>query len=214
MDYSVLIVAAGKRAGEGVSYEKAFAAFNNKMSVIKKTISIFLLDQRCKQAVVVTNAADIQKIVLSNESGKIIHVNGGKTRKESMLIGLMAVSEDVVLVHDGVRPWLKQKYIDRLLKRMETESACILATPLKSAAFKTDKGYISSAIDRSHLAVSQTPHAFKTSLLIDCYRKAEALDITALDDAEIVSLVSDHKIAVEEGDLHNVRFVLKADNDA
>ncbi|CAM4211363.1 2-C-methyl-D-erythritol 4-phosphate cytidylyltransferase [Erysipelothrix inopinata] len=209
MNYSVLIVAAGKKASEGASYEKALASFNDKKSVLAQTISIFLNDDACKQVVIVASSADLRKVVLANESGKIVYVKGGKTRQESVLIGLTAISEDVVLIHDGVRPWVKQSLINRILSRMETEQACVLAIQPKASIRTVKDGYLETVVEKESIVMTQTPQAYNTSLIINCYQKAIKQGLTNLDDAEIVSLVSDTKIAVEKGDIRNTRFILK-----
>ena len=209
MDYSVLLVAAGKRAGEGESYRKALATFKESKSVLDQTVSVFLQDSQCKQIVVVSNSADMIKLVQSSSSGKTVVVKGGSTRQESVFIGLSAISEDVVLIHDGVRPWLYQDLIDRVLKRMETEKACVLAVAPPTAIYEVENGFIKNSLDASRLVVSQTPQAFNTSFIFNCYRKAQHEGILLNDDASIVRAVSDAQIAVEKGDARNARFMLK-----
>lgn len=209
MDYSVLLVAAGKRAGEGESYRKALATFKESKSVLDQTVSVFLQDPQCKQIVVVTNSADMIKLVQSSSSGKTVVVKGGSTRQESVFIGLSAISEDLVLIHDGVRPWLYQELIDRVLKRMETEKACVLAVAPPTAIYEVENGFIKNSLDGAHLVVSQTPQAFNTSFIFNCYRKAQHEGILLNDDASLVRAVSDVQIAVEKGDARNARFMLK-----
>lgn len=208
MDYSVLLIAAGKKAGEGESYTKALAKFKESRRVIDQTVSVFLNDPRCKQIVLVTNSADMIKLVQSSSSGKIVVVKGGKTRQESVFIGLSAVSEDIVLIHDGVRPWLSQNLIDRVLVRMETEKACILTIAPPTAVYEVVDGYIKQAVNTSSLAIAQTPQAFHTAFIFQCYRKALQEAIYLNDDASIVRAVSDEPIAVEEGDIRNARFIV------
>lgn len=208
MDYSVLLIAAGKKAGEGESYTKALAKFKESRRVIDQTVSVFLNDPRCKQIVLVTNSADMIKLVQSSSSGKIVVVKGGKTRQESVFIGLSAVSEDIVLIHDGVRPWLSQNLIDRVLVRMEAEKACILSIAPPTAVYEVVDGYIKQAVNTSSLAIAQTPQAFHTSFIFQCYRKALQEAIYLNDDASIVRAVSDEPIAVEEGDIRNARFIV------
>ncbi|WP_159649946.1 IspD/TarI family cytidylyltransferase [Erysipelothrix aquatica] len=209
MNYSVLLVAAGKGAAEGESYEKAIASFDDSKSVLGKTISIFQRDENCRQIVIVTSAADMQKFVQTTGSGKIVYVKGGKTRTDSVKIGLMAISEDVVLIHDGVRPWLTQSLIDKLIHRMGSEKACVLAIEPRAAVHRVVNGYIVETVDTSTLMVSQTPQAFNTSFIINCYNKARNIDHEFTDDASVVRAVSEVKIAVEHGDVRNARFILK-----
>lgn len=208
MNYSVLLIAAGKQAAKGESYQKALAQFKESRSVIDQTVSVFMKDPQCKQIVLVTNSADMIKLVQSASSGKIVVVKGGKTRQESVFTGLSAVSQDTVLIHDGVRPWLSQELIDRLLVRMETEKACILSIAPPTAIYEVVDGYIKQAVNTSHLAIAQTPQAFNTSFIFQCYRKALQESIYLNDDASIVRAVSEEPIAVEQGDIRNARFIV------
>lgn len=209
MNYTALVMAAGKNAAKGISYKKALAEMKAGQSVLDKTISVFLEDDRCKQVVIVTNSADLQKLVQSHESGKIVHVKGGVTRADSVLYGLTAVSEDVVLIHDGVRPWVQRFSIDAILERMETENACILAVKPKGNLIKVDEaGYVDGFM-RQDYRQTQTPQGYKTSFIFKCYTIAKSLNLDVMDDAELVLRITDEKIAVVEGDIRNVRYILK-----
>ena len=209
MNYSVLVVAAGKRAGEGVSYRKALASFNESHSVLAQSVSVFLEDERCTQIVVVASAADMKEVVGFSDSGKISYVKGGKTRQDSLLMALTAIIEKTVIVHDGVRPWIRLDHIDGLLERMETERACVLGVPIRSSVYSNEDGYLGKRVETKSLITTQTPQAFKTDLLFQCYRKACHEGIHYTDDASIVMATSDAQIAIVEGDLRNVRFMLK-----
>lgn len=213
MDYSVLVVAAGNAAAKGKSYKRALASFDEHKSVLAKTISVFLHDDHCKQIVVVASSADLSRVVQSQQSGKISYVKGAKTRMQSVLIGLMAISEDLVLIHDGVRPWIRPETINRLISRMDNEKACVLAVRPKGSLRRVEDGYISERIKTNDIVMLQTPQAFKTSFIIECYQKAVKEGIELLDDAEVVTTVSDQRVAVEEGDLRNTRFLLKNKNN-
>lgn len=210
MNYSVLLVAAGKKAGKGESYHKARASFDDSRSVLDQTLSIFLQDSACTQIVVVTSPADMQRFVQTAGSGKIVFVKGGNTRQESVLIGLTAISEDVVLIHDGVRPWLTQSLIDKLLNRMDEVKACILAITPPTAVHRVVDGYVEKTLSSGSLMLSQTPQAFNTSFIINCYQQAVRQGLNYMDDAAIASAVSDEPIAVEMGDIRNARFVEKS----
>lgn len=209
MKYSVLIVAAGKQAGQGISYAKAHASFNTSKSVLNQSISVFMEDEKCTQVVIVTSAADMSQVVRSSDSGKIFYVKGGKTRQESILIGLTAVAEDLVLIHDGVRPWIKHELIDRLIEGVKGEKACVLAHKPSSSVRRIKDGYLVDQPSYEDLVILETPQAYDTSFIIDCYKKAIAQGVTHLDDAEVVAAVSDVRVKCVEGDIRNVRFLLK-----
>ncbi len=208
MNYTALVMAAGKNAAKGISYKKALAEMKEGQSVLDKAISVFLEDDRCKQIVVVTNSADLQRLVQSHESRKIMHVKGGVTRVDSVFNGLMAVLEDTVLIHDGVRPWVQRSSIDTILEKMQTEQACVLAIKPKGTLLNASDGYVESVVPHNY-KITQTPQGYKTDFVLKCYTAAKRLELDVLDDAELVARVSDTPIAVVEGDIRNVRFILK-----
>lgn len=214
MNYTALIVAAGKGTRTGLGYNKMFYVLKKyQMTVLEKTTKLFLEDDRCKQVVIVTNPVDMKDVVLGHENEKIVHVNGGARRQDSVFQGLMATSEDVVLIHDGARPWLEIDNVNLILEAMETEKAAILAVKLKDTIKVVKDGYIHHTIDREQLMSAQTPQAFKTDMIIECYIKAKNEGIFATDDAQIVELCSDVKIKVIEGSYLNNKITTKDDID-
>lgn len=208
MKYTALIMAAGRKAAQGLSYKKALVELKKGESVLDRTVSVFLEDDRCQQIVIVTNSADLQRLVQSHESGKIVHVKGGVTRIDSVLHGLTAVSEDVVLIHDGVRPWIQRSSIDAILEKMETELACVLAVKPRGGLLNVDNGYVSNFI-KNPLYQIQTPQGFNTSFILKCYSAAKNLGLDMKDDAEVARRMSDVRIAVVDGDIRNVRYIMK-----
>lgn len=211
MNYSALIVAAGKGTRMGLGYNKMFYMLKGGKTVLEQTMELFLNDEQCKQIVIVTNRTDMPKIVKSNESGKIVSVNGGDTRQESVFNGLMAVKEDVVLIHDGARPWLQRPLVDRLLSAMETEKAAILAVKVKDTIKKVVGNYIERTVNRDDHVLAQTPQAFHTTFILDCYQKAFALGIEATDDAQIVEMCSEQRVRVVEGSYANIKITTQED---
>ncbi len=204
MKYSALIVAAGKGTRMGLGYNKMFYKLRKYgMTVLQKTTSIFMDDPQCAQIVIVTNQSDMPKIVLNHENQKIVHVNGGPTRQESVFLGLMAVSQDIVLIHDGARPWIDQESIDRLVNAMEHEKAAILAVKMKDTIKVIKDGYVEKTIDREQLINAQTPQAFETGLIINAYLKIFNKNIQVFDDAQAVELVTDTKVKIVQGSYLN-----------
>ena len=70
MNYSVLIVAAGKGTRVGLGYNKMFYYMRRYgLTVLEKVTQVFLEDPRCKQIVIVTNRTDMHKVVLEHKQG-------------------------------------------------------------------------------------------------------------------------------------------------
>lgn len=207
MNYTALIVAGGKGLRMGLGYNKVFYPLTEGKTVLDTTLDIFLKDEQCKQVVIVTNQGDLQRIVQKHEAGRIVNVGGGPTRQESVYNGLMAVKEDVVLIHDAVRPWLTQEKINSLLDVMTTEKAAILGVRVKDTIKKVVDGYIVKTVDRASLVHAQTPQAFQTQLLIKCHQKAIQEDYHATDDAQLIeSYGGDIKVKLVEGSYSNIKI--------
>lgn len=211
MNYSVLILAAGKGTRIGLGYNKMFFRLPSGETVIQHSIQLFLHDPRCKQIIVVSNQTDMPKTLLHVDSGKIMMVSGGERRQDSVMNGLMAVKEDVVLIHDGARPYLEIDAIDRLLHAMKTERAAILGIKIRDTIKKIKNGYIVETVNRDEHILAQTPQAFETSLIIDCYAKAIMNKIEVTDDAQIVEKTSQEKVLIVEGSTRNIKITLKED---
>ncbi len=213
MRYSALIIAAGKGISKGQSYNKMFKVLKKyHMTVLEKSTQLFLNDKRCSQVIIVTNPQDMKNIVLRNTHEKIVHVNGSPTRQESVFVGLMAAKEDIVLIHDGARPWVDEKSINRLLETMKTERAATLAIKVRDTLKQVTEGYIKETIDRSQLFITQTPQAFETNLIIDSYLKIFERHMIVMEDTQAVELTSDVKIKIVKGSSMNNR-ILNTDKD-
>jgi len=206
MNYSVIIAAAGNGGRMGLKYNKVFYQLTPGHTILEKTVDLFLTDQRCKQIVVVTNPNDIMELLKFNDRSKIVFAMGGKTRQESVYNGLMAVTEDIVLVHDGARPWCPMENIDNLLEAMLTEDASVLAVSVTETVKVIENGYIKQTIPRDVLVNAQTPQAFKTKLLMDCHNMAITENFYSTDDAQLVERFSNTPIKVVEGSYGNIKI--------
>ena len=211
MDYSALIVAAGSGQRMGLGYNKVFYPLEEGVTVLQKTLQIFIEDYRCKQIVLVMSKENLPQAVEDNGTKKILYVLGGKTRQESVFNGLMAVSENQVLIHDGARPYLKKESLDQLLVTLKTEKACILAVAVKDTIKEVNQGYIIKTPPRNQLMQAQTPQAFETTLIRESYKKARNANTEVTDDAQIVELFGDTKIKIIEGDYGNKKITTMED---
>ncbi len=210
MNYSVIIAAGGNGGRMGLPYNKMFYALSNGHTILQTSVNLFKNDENCKQIIIATNPDDMHR--LSNlHGGRIVIVNGGKTRQESVFNGLMAVNQQVVLVHDGARPWCTQESIDDLLKAMRTEDAAILAVPEVETVKVVENGYITKTIARDHLMHAQTPQAFNTEILVKAHHKAIADHFNATDDAQLIEHFTEVRIKIVEGNYSNIKITTMND---
>ncbi|SJZ38404.1 2-C-methyl-D-erythritol 4-phosphate cytidylyltransferase [Anaerorhabdus furcosa] len=209
MKYSVIIVAAGRGSRMNLGYNKVYYPLNG-ITILEQTMKKFENDPLCNQIIVVTEGEDY-KTHTNRYSGKIVIVKGGETRQESVYNGLCAAKEEVVFVHDGARPFVTIESLKKLTQAMENNEAALLMVPCKDTIKVVENGVIAKTLDRAKLMHAQTPQAFKTKLLIECYQKAFKDKFLGTDDASLVEKYSDVKIAVVEGDYKNIKITTPED---
>lgn len=113
---------------------------------------------------------------------KVIRVcEGGEERFDSVLHGLddlkeTAKDDDIILIHDGARPFIKPEEIDRMIAEAKEHGAAIGAMPVKDTIKISDeKGFVSATTLRANTWQIQTPQAFRYGLIREAYEKAAAM---------------------------------------
>ena len=141
---------------------------------------------------------------------KALVVVGGADRAASVTNGLKALQKsaddsDVVMIHDAARPLLNVNHINRLLERLETADAAILALPLADSLKRGHSGFIAEAVPRDYLWRAQTPQCFRLGAIIEAY--AAWSGDAPTDEATVVA-ARDIAVALVEGDmrLHKVTY--------
>ena len=210
MNYSVVIPCAGKGTRMGAEENKLFL-YIGKYMVIERTVKEFVEDERCKQIIIVHSKEDEEKIKKVLKGDKFYFTDGGAERTNSVYAGLQIVSEIVVLVHDGARPFVTRECIDNVLQALERRQACICGVPVKDTIKTVKNGVIVDTPDRSSLWQAQTPQGFKTKVLLDAYDKAIMTHKSITDDASAVELFSNTDVMMVMGDYGNYKITTKED---
>ena len=210
MNYSAVVLCAGKGSRSGLSYNKMLYRFKDK-TVYEMTMEIFLNDDRCKQIVVVTKEDEISDLKKLISSSKIDYTFGGKERQDSVYNGLQIVNQDYVLIHDGARPYLKNKNVDDLLLCLNNNDACLLMVPVKDTIKMCKDGNVIETLPRETLMQAQTPQAFKTSLIKDCYKLGKINNFAATDDASLVEHFKMAPVKVVMGSYENIKITTPDD---
>ncbi len=124
------------------------------------------------------------------------------------LEALAPLRPDIVLIHDGARPFVSAPLIARAVAAAERFGAAIPATLVTDTIKQIDGDRIVASPDRAALRAVQTPQAFRFDLVLAAHRAATRADLT--DDAAVVEAAG-HAVHVFEGDPGNLKVTTMAD---
>ena len=195
MNISVIICAAGK--GERTGFERnkllyPFYGANALYYTVKRVKAFsFYLQQNTgdvlKEIIVTSSPADLAEIqaVCAPFGCKIIL--GGSTRTESVYNALKEVTGDIVLIHDGARPYVAEKQFASCLECAKQYGSAITAMNATDTIAVVKDGLIEDIPARSKLFAVQTPQGFKTESIKSAYEKAMQSGEEFTDDGSVYS---------------------------
>ena len=150
-------------------------------------------------------------------SGRVLVVEGGENRQESVahaLAALPAEADDIVLVHDAVRPLIDAATIDRTIDAVAQHGAAIVGMPaidtIKQVERTAHGALITSTIPREFVVLAQTPQGFRFGLLQNAFAEATADGFIGTDEASVVERAG-HPVAVVPGSQVNLKITQPGD---
>jgi 2-C-methyl-D-erythritol 4-phosphate cytidylyltransferase len=148
---------------------------------------------------------------------KVELVEGGEHRQHSVANALAAVSaapDDVVLVHDAVRPFVTPEIIEEVIRGAEKFGAAIAGLPavdtIKKVERTADGALVTATIPREHVVMAQTPQGFRYHVLKKAFDEATADGFMGTDEASLVER-SGHEVAVVMGSPRTIKITSPAD---
>lgn len=149
---------------------------------------------------------------------KPIHiVEGGEHRQQSVgnaLAALKAAKEDMVLVHDAVRPFVDAEIIGNVMEAAKKYGAAIAAIPafdtIKQVDRTSEGALVNATIPREHIVLVQTPQGFRYHVLKKAFDEAERDGFVGTDEASIVER-SGHQVSVVMGSRRNIKITTPDD---
>ena len=159
---------------------------------------------------------------LKNEAKEILQkkielIEGGEHRQNSVANALAAVSagpDDVILVHDAVRPFVTDSIINDVIHGAEKFGAAIAGTPAVDTVKKVERtaegALITATIPREHVVMAQTPQGFRYGVLKKAFDEATADGFVGTDEASLVER-SGHEVAVVMGSARNIKITNPSD---
>ena len=135
-------------------------------------------------------------------------VAGGQRRQDSVRHGILAISEppDLVLVHDGVRPFIQDDIVEKSISCASQTGAAVVAMPIHDTVKRVDgEQVIQETLKREELWQIQTPQIFRYDWLVDAHQQAlkECWDVT--DDAALIERMG-YPVSVVEGSCFNIKI--------
>ena len=213
---SVIIVAAGKGKRMGSQISKQFLKLGGK-EILAHTVERFEQFSKIQEIVLVTgkdNIEDVKAMVKDYGWQKVrAVVVGGKERQDSVKCGLNALcaKSEIVLIHDGVRPFISEDMIDRSIATAQKHGACVLGVAAKDTMKICDEnGIVIETPKRSALRHIQTPQTFQRKLIENAYEKAEQEGFFGTDDASVAEFAG-AEIKVIQGSYQNIKITTKED---
>ncbi len=202
-----IIVAAGNSTRFGQGKNKNLFEVNAK-PIISYSIEIFNKNSKIKDIILVIKPDEkeyfkgiVKNINLSKE---IKYVAGGSTRMESVYNALMTTTSDIVIIHDGARPRIKEEYIDKCLNEMQEYKGTTVAVKSKDTIkICDDNGIVKETTKRANTYLIQTPQCFERETLLSLHEKFKG-DEEITDDCMVLEK-GGYKIKVVEGDYTNIK---------
>jgi len=212
LGFTTIIPAAGQGKRMGTKINKLFLEINGE-TIIRQTVAVFQEIDSCEQIFIAAHPDEVELMEehLKDFSKVAGIIPGGQERQHSINEVLkVLIDTEVVMVHDGARPFITQEKIDQLYQDALTKDAVILAVQAKDTIKQVINGVVEHTYDRSTMWQVQTPQAFKRDIILKAYEQAEAQNYLGTDDASLVERAG-YKVHISNGDYDNIKITTHED---
>lgn len=225
---AVIIAAAGSSTRMGGTVKKEYLPLKNG-TVLSECAKVFLSTLSVKYVVITVpcgGSGEAQKALFADDALKpllrtvnLSFVEGGSTRQKSILNALEFLAEtdcppDIVLIHDGARPFVTGEIILRTAEAAAEFGAAVPGIPpVDTQKTVGEDGFISVHLRRASMTAVQTPQGFLFPKLLEAHRKAAGDDVEYTDDTEIWDKY-EGKVKVVEGNTCNKKITYAQDYSA
>lgn len=208
-NFSLIITAGGTSSRYG-NTNKLLEKINDK-TVLEETVSKFIDFDEIDEIIISANSSIIEILQQLFNNPKVKIIEGGNTRQKSVYNALQVVKNDYVLIHDGARPLIRKDTIAYVLEAVLDKDAVSVMTKTTDTIKEVDStGRIIRTIDRSKLYNTQTPQAFKTSIIKEAHEKLKDGNFT--DDCSMLEELN-IPVYIVNGSYTNIKITIKSDLD-
>lgn len=217
------IVAGGTGSRMGADIPKQFLKLKNR-EIIVHTVAAFERSPLIDRIFVGVHSEWLDSLKDMCESAgidmkKVTVVSGGCDRSETLLNIISAIQksagiggEDVIVTHDGVRPFVTEKIISDSIDALEfsdgvTAAICSTDTVL----YSEDTLYVEDVLDRKNIFRAQTPQTFRLKKLIEAYDSLSEKQRSRLTDASSVFISAGMTVGLVQGSETNIKITTPFD---
>lgn len=217
-----VIVAGGKGLRMSSDQRKQYMVLEG-IPVLVRTLQVFDRHPRVDEIILVVPEKDLafcrDTLIRPYKISTPFHmVPGGVTRQDSVSNGLARAetlsdnhAQSLLLVHDGVRPFIRKALVDDCLDNARQTGACIPALQMTDTVKKSlDGEQIADTFDRKVLYRAQTPQVFRLDLILSAFANAEKSNFTGTDDASILEHAG-IPVHLVPGDMFNIKLTTPRD---
>lgn len=176
-------------------------------TVIQKTVKAFNRDWIHEVVVVCRDQAIREEL----RNFSVRFVEGGESRAESVYRGLLSLEEDaMVLIHDGARPFVDEKTLERVHQACLKEENFVVCVPAIDTIKIVKDQLVLETPDRSMCYYAQTPQGGPVATLLRGYEKVRQEAFRVTDDASVLEYLGE-EVVVLEGHYANKKITTKED---
>mgnify|MGYP001075607653 FL=1 len=214
MKVGAIIPAAGRGKRIGASVPKQFLEIQGK-PLLHHTLTVFASCKLIDYVVLVMPRADVDEMgedwLNKYEIVREVVV-GGEQRQDSVYNGFSSLEKgtDIVVVHDGVRPFTTPQMITATVEAAQQHGAAITAIPVSDTVKQAADGFVKQTVPRDGLWRVQTPQAFQYGLLKQAFKKAKKDSYYGTDEGSLVEYLGE-RVKIVPGSELNIKITRKED---
>ena len=218
---AAIIVAGGSGQRMQSTVRKQYMMLKG-VPVVVRTLHFFAARDFVRPILLVIPRADEafcreQLLIPHGLSERVVLVHGGMHRQASVKNGLTALQdlgfsgEDLVLIHDGVRPFVNAAMIEDCIEGARDHGACVPAIGVVDTLKRVDDlGKVVATVSRENLYQVQTPQAFRFDLVVTAHENALGHGFTGTDDASLVEAMGE-AVYIVPGSPDNIKLTTPED---
>jgi len=201
----------------GASMNKQYLLLDGK-PILAHTLDLFQQADFIDEILVVVPADEIEycriQVVEKYGLNKVKQVvAGGAERQNSVLNGLRALDcqdEDVVLIHDGVRPFVPLSVVQHSIEMALEYDGALVAVPVKDTVKIVKDAFVAATPEREAIWLAQTPQTFRYKIIRAAHERAKTDGFSGTDDASLLEKIGG-KVHVVIGDYRNIKITTPDD---